>query len=168
MNEWMNEWCFRPQFCTCKAILGWGQPGLRRWIYIDHSSVLSLYDETTPGTSCYSKLYFSGLSLFYTLSHCLLLFYTLSHCILLFYTLSHCLLLFYTLFHWYYSILCFISYSTCYLPTLLGITGLCSTTFRSHCGNCTVTTSSCAPLWHSSTRRNRGPQPPASTFSTWE
>ena len=27
-----NEWCFRPQFCTCKTILGWAQPGLMRWM----------------------------------------------------------------------------------------------------------------------------------------
>ena len=30
--KWMNEWCFRPRFCTCKTILGWGQPGLMGWI----------------------------------------------------------------------------------------------------------------------------------------
>ena len=27
-----NDWCFRPRFCTCKAILGWEQPGLIGWI----------------------------------------------------------------------------------------------------------------------------------------
>ena len=30
----MNEWCFRPWFCTFKAILGQGQPGLMRWILL--------------------------------------------------------------------------------------------------------------------------------------
>ena len=30
----MNEWCFRPRFCICKAIMGWGQPGLMRWILL--------------------------------------------------------------------------------------------------------------------------------------
>ena len=40
--EWMNKWCFRPQFCICKAILGRGLPGLMRcyescpWCRIDH------------------------------------------------------------------------------------------------------------------------------------
>ena len=29
-----NDWCFRPRFCTCKAILGWGQPGLMRIILL--------------------------------------------------------------------------------------------------------------------------------------
>ena len=23
----MNEWCFRPRFCTAEAVLGWRQPG---------------------------------------------------------------------------------------------------------------------------------------------
>ena len=23
MNKWMNDWCFRPRFCTCKAFLWW-------------------------------------------------------------------------------------------------------------------------------------------------
>ena len=31
--KWMNEWCFRPQSCT-KAIMGWRQPGLMRWILV--------------------------------------------------------------------------------------------------------------------------------------
>ena len=26
------DWCFRPRFCTCKAILGRAQPGRMRWI----------------------------------------------------------------------------------------------------------------------------------------
>ena len=26
----INDWCFRPRCCTCKAILGRGQPGLMR------------------------------------------------------------------------------------------------------------------------------------------
>ena len=26
----MNDWCFRPRFCTVKAILGRRQPGRRR------------------------------------------------------------------------------------------------------------------------------------------
>ena len=30
-NEWMNEWCSRPWFCTCNAILGRGQPGKQWW-----------------------------------------------------------------------------------------------------------------------------------------
>ena len=30
----MNEWCFRPQFCTVKAILGRGQPVLMRWLLL--------------------------------------------------------------------------------------------------------------------------------------
>ena len=56
MNQWINEWCLRPQFwtvklhwadetwvnemylrpwfCTCKVILGRGQPGLIRWILL--------------------------------------------------------------------------------------------------------------------------------------
>ncbi len=38
MNEWMNERCFTPLFCTVKAELGRGQPGLMRWIW----------DETCP------------------------------------------------------------------------------------------------------------------------
>ena len=29
-----NEWCFRPRFCTCKAILDHGQPGLMKWILL--------------------------------------------------------------------------------------------------------------------------------------
>ena len=31
-NAWTHdyEWCFRPRFCTCKALLGRGQPGLMR------------------------------------------------------------------------------------------------------------------------------------------
>ena len=28
------EWCFRPRFCTCKAILGRRHPGLMRWILL--------------------------------------------------------------------------------------------------------------------------------------
>ena len=32
-DKW-NDWCFRPRFCNCKAILGWGQPGLMRWILL--------------------------------------------------------------------------------------------------------------------------------------
>ena len=31
-NEWMNEWCFRPRFCTVQAILGRRHPGWMRWI----------------------------------------------------------------------------------------------------------------------------------------
>ena len=34
LNEWMNDGCFRPWFCTCKAILGRGQPRLMRWILL--------------------------------------------------------------------------------------------------------------------------------------
>ena len=30
---WMDERCFRPLFCTVKAELGRGQPGLMRWIW---------------------------------------------------------------------------------------------------------------------------------------
>ena len=30
----LNEWCFKPRFCTCKAILGRGQPGVMRWILL--------------------------------------------------------------------------------------------------------------------------------------
>ena len=30
--KWTNKWCFIPRFCTCKAILIRGQPGLMRWI----------------------------------------------------------------------------------------------------------------------------------------
>ena len=29
-----NKWCLRPRFCTCKAILGWEQPGLMRGILL--------------------------------------------------------------------------------------------------------------------------------------
>ena len=29
-----NEWCFRPIFCTCKAILCWEQPRLMGWILL--------------------------------------------------------------------------------------------------------------------------------------
>ena len=29
-----NEWCFSPWFCTCKATLGWVQPGLMRWLLL--------------------------------------------------------------------------------------------------------------------------------------
>ena len=38
-NEWMgfqttmNEWCFRPHFCTAKVILGQWQPGPMRCIF---------------------------------------------------------------------------------------------------------------------------------------
>ena len=28
---WMNDWCFRPRFCTVKAILGRRQPGWIIW-----------------------------------------------------------------------------------------------------------------------------------------
>ena len=38
---WMDEWCFRPLFCTIKAELGRGQPGLMRWSW----------DETLPQCS---------------------------------------------------------------------------------------------------------------------
>ena len=34
MNVWMNDCCFRSRFCTVKAILGQGQPGLMRWILL--------------------------------------------------------------------------------------------------------------------------------------
>ena len=30
----MNEWCFRPRFCTVNSILGWRQPGRMRWILL--------------------------------------------------------------------------------------------------------------------------------------
>ena len=30
-----NKWCFRSRFCTCKAILGRGQPGPMRWILLE-------------------------------------------------------------------------------------------------------------------------------------
>ena len=44
-----NEWCFRPRFCTCKAILGRGHPSQMRWICyescpccrINHSNLLT-------------------------------------------------------------------------------------------------------------------------------
>ena len=29
-----NEWSLEPRSCTCKAILGRGQPGLMRWIFL--------------------------------------------------------------------------------------------------------------------------------------
>ena len=32
--QWMNDWCFRPRFCTCKAIQGQGKPGLMRWFWV--------------------------------------------------------------------------------------------------------------------------------------
>ena len=39
---WMDGWTvFRPPFCTIKAELGWGQPGLMRWSW----------DETLPQCS---------------------------------------------------------------------------------------------------------------------
>ena len=31
LRGWMDEGCFRPLFCTIKAELGQGQPGLMRW-----------------------------------------------------------------------------------------------------------------------------------------
>ncbi len=40
-----NEQCFRPLFCTVKAELGRGQPGLMRWIW----------DETLPQSSIETK-----------------------------------------------------------------------------------------------------------------
>ena len=30
LYQYLNEWCFRPQFCTCRAILGQRQPRLMR------------------------------------------------------------------------------------------------------------------------------------------
>ena len=41
MNGWMDERCFRPLFCTIKAEMGRGQPGLMRWSW----------DETLPQCS---------------------------------------------------------------------------------------------------------------------
>ena len=38
---WVDERCLRPLFCTIKAELGWGQPGLMRWSW----------DETLPQCS---------------------------------------------------------------------------------------------------------------------
>ena len=40
-DGWMDERCFRPPFCTIKAELGRGQPGLMRWSW----------DETLPQCS---------------------------------------------------------------------------------------------------------------------
>ena len=34
LHRYFNEWCVRPWFCTCKVILGRGQPGLMRWILL--------------------------------------------------------------------------------------------------------------------------------------
>ena len=34
-----NEWCFRPRFCTVKAILGRRQPGRMRWILLWNMSL---------------------------------------------------------------------------------------------------------------------------------
>ena len=31
---WMNEWCFRPRFCTVKTIPGRRQPGQMKWILL--------------------------------------------------------------------------------------------------------------------------------------
>ena len=39
MNTCLNEWCFGPQCCTIKAILGRAQPGLMRWLLLwNHAS----------------------------------------------------------------------------------------------------------------------------------
>ena len=40
---WMNEWCFRPWFCTCKAIVWCGQPELMRWILCESLKSDELY-----------------------------------------------------------------------------------------------------------------------------
>ena len=52
MDGWMDGWCFRPLFCTIKAELGRGQPGLMRWSW----------DETLPQCSI-------DRSTFYTAAH---------------------------------------------------------------------------------------------------
>ena len=47
----LNEWCFRPRFCTYKAILNRGQPGLKiHWLlrfyykeYPSHCQIDSVY-----------------------------------------------------------------------------------------------------------------------------
>ena len=52
-DGWMDERCFRPLFCTVKAELGRGQPGLMRWIW----------DETLPQSSI-------DRSTFYSAAHC--------------------------------------------------------------------------------------------------
>ena len=58
MLEWKwNDWCFRPRLCTCKAILGRGQPALMRWIYnescpwrrIDRSTCCPAVQHATTG-----------------------------------------------------------------------------------------------------------------------
>ena len=51
----MNEWCFRPRFCTMKAILGWGQPGLMRWILLWIMPLVQdrLLDLLTSSPACY-------------------------------------------------------------------------------------------------------------------
>ena len=48
-----DETCFRPLLCNIKAELGWGQPGLMRWIW----------DETLPQSSI-------DRSTFYSAAHC--------------------------------------------------------------------------------------------------
>ena len=37
-----QKWCFRPRFCTCKTILGRGQPGLTRWIMNQATGAVSI------------------------------------------------------------------------------------------------------------------------------
>ena len=34
LTDLVKELCFRPRFCTCKAILDRGHPGLMRWILL--------------------------------------------------------------------------------------------------------------------------------------
>ena len=46
----MDERCFRPLLCTVKAELGWGQPGLMRWIW----------DETLPQSSIDRLTFYSA------------------------------------------------------------------------------------------------------------
>ena len=41
-----NNWCFRPRYCTCKAVLDRGQPGLMGWILL---WILSLMQDRSLG-----------------------------------------------------------------------------------------------------------------------
>ena len=53
LDGWMDERCFRSLFCTIKAELGRGQPGLMRWSWDETLSQCSI-DRSTLHTAAHS------------------------------------------------------------------------------------------------------------------
>ena len=71
MTMMLHECCFRPRFCTCKAILGRGQPGLLRSILLwimplakDHCT----YHPTLDAPYAQIKVHSTGISSWSNLS----------------------------------------------------------------------------------------------------